>query len=168
MREAHGLAIGEIGCGPFRRQALSECLCGFAVAGDAEGAQVFEVTLAATLGNGNDVVRIPERAAAGDGAHPVEAQACGASGSAGALERGKDAHGIGGARGADSFVAREDAQFEKRLAAYVVLKPTSKTTTATLIIAQSYIPPPMTFHRWFGSGTFARPPSTNSSKSSIH
>ena len=45
---------------------------GFAVAGEAEGAQVVEVALAAAFGYGADVVGVPERAAGGDGLHAVE------------------------------------------------------------------------------------------------
>jgi hypothetical protein len=81
---------------------------GFAVAGDAEGAKVVEGALASALGDGEDVVGVPERAAAGDGLHSVERKAGDAGLAAGAFERGKDGDGIGAAELADSAVAGED------------------------------------------------------------
>ncbi len=45
---------------------------GFAVAGEAEGTEVGEVALAATFGDRQDVVGVPERTAAGDGLHAIK------------------------------------------------------------------------------------------------
>ena len=81
---------------------------GFAVAGEAEGAEVGEVTLPAALGYGPDVVGVPEGAAAGDGLHSVEGEAGGTCGTAGALEGGEDGDGVGVAEGADAAIAGED------------------------------------------------------------
>ena len=46
---------------------------GFAMAEEAESAEVVQVALASSFGYGADVVGIPEAAAGGDGLHAVEA-----------------------------------------------------------------------------------------------
>lgn len=81
---------------------------GFAVAGQAEGAEVIEVALAAALSYGTDVVGIPEGAAGGDGLHPVQAEAGDAGGAAGAFKGVVDGEGVGLTGGADAAVAGED------------------------------------------------------------
>lgn len=79
------------------------------MAGQAQGAEVLEVALAAAFGYRADVVGIPERAARGDGLHAIEVEAGDAGFAAGTLERGVDGDGIGVAEGADAVVAGEDA-----------------------------------------------------------
>ena len=54
-------------------EAETELGGGFAVAGQAEGAEVVEVALASSFGYGEDVVGVPEGAASGDGFHAVDA-----------------------------------------------------------------------------------------------
>ena len=84
-------------------------LCGgFAVAGEAEGAEIVEVALAAAFGYGANVVGVPEGAAGGDGLHAVERQAGCASVAAGSFEGVVDGDGVGVTDGADAAVAGED------------------------------------------------------------
>ncbi len=64
-------------------EAEAELGGGLAMAGEAEGAEVVEVTLAPAFGYGADVVGIPEGAAADDGLQAVEAKASGAGGALG-------------------------------------------------------------------------------------
>jgi hypothetical protein len=64
------VALGRAECG----QALAKLGSGFAVAEQAEGAEVVEVALAAAFGDGADMVSIPKGAAGGDGLHAVEPQ----------------------------------------------------------------------------------------------
>ena len=80
----------------------------FPVARQAERAQVVEVALAAALGYWEDVVSVPERAAAGDELHPVERQAGDAGFATGSLECRVDRDGIGLAEAADAAIAGED------------------------------------------------------------
>ncbi len=82
------------------------CGC-LAMADEAEGADVVEVALAAAFGDRDNVVRIPERVAAGDGRHAVETQTFGAGLAAGSLERGEDAYGVSPAVCADAMIAGE-------------------------------------------------------------
>jgi len=84
----------------------------FAVAGQAEGAEVFEVALAAALGDGTDVVGVPEGASAGDGFHAVERKAGGAGCAFRSLQSFVDGDGVGAAEGADPAVAGEDVVAE--------------------------------------------------------
>jgi hypothetical protein len=81
---------------------------GFAVAEQAEGAEVVEVALAATFGYRADVVGVPEAAASGDGLHAVEMETGGAGRSAGSLECVVGGDGIDRTDGADAVVAGED------------------------------------------------------------
>ena len=81
---------------------------GFAVAEEAEGAEVVEVALAAAFGDGADVVGVPEGAAGGDGLHAVEMQAGGAGGAAGSFEGVVGGDGVDVTDGADAAVAGED------------------------------------------------------------
>jgi len=81
---------------------------GFAVAGEAKGAEVVEVALASTFGYRTDVVGVPEGAAAGDGLHAVEGESGETIGAAGAFEGVIDGNGIGVAEGADATVAGKD------------------------------------------------------------
>ena len=76
-----------------------------AVARQAESSEVVEVALAAALGYWEHVVSIPQRAAAGNGLHPVEGEAGDSGFASGSLERGVDGDGIGLAEVADSAVA---------------------------------------------------------------
>lgn len=80
----------------------------FAVAGEAEGAEVIEVALASAFGDGADVVCVPEGAAAGDGLHSVEGEAGDAGGAPGSFECVIDGNGVGLAEGADAAVAGKD------------------------------------------------------------
>ena len=81
---------------------------GFAVAGEAEGAQIVEVALASSFGYGADVVGVPEAAAGGDGLEAVEAETGGSGWAAGALEGLVSGYGVDAAEGADAAVAGED------------------------------------------------------------
>ena len=78
------------------------------MAGEAEGAEVVEVALAAAFGYGADVVGVPQAAAGGDGFHSVKAEAGGAGGAAGSLEGVVGGDGVDAADGADAAVAGED------------------------------------------------------------
>lgn len=89
-------------------EALTELRCGFAMAGDAEGAEIVEIALAASFCDWKNVVSVPQRTAAGNGFHAIEGQSGRARFAAGALERGEDGDGIGLAGGADAAVAGED------------------------------------------------------------
>ncbi len=89
-------------------QASAEASGDFAVAEEAERAEVIEVALAAAFGYGEDVVGVPQAAAAGDGFHAVEAQACGACCSSRALQGIVGGDGIDAAEGTASAVAGED------------------------------------------------------------
>ena len=89
-------------------EAGAELGGGFAVAEEAEGAEVVEIALATAFGYGTDVVGVPERAAGGDGLHAVEMQAGGAGGAAGSFERVVGGDGVDVADGADAVVAGED------------------------------------------------------------
>ncbi len=80
----------------------------FAVAGQAEGADVFEIALAATLCDWENVVGVPERTAAGEGLHAIERESGSAGFASGALERGEDRDGVGAAEGAYAAVAGKD------------------------------------------------------------
>jgi hypothetical protein len=89
-------------------EALAELSGGFAVAEEAEGAEVVEVTLAAPFGDWANVVGVPEAAAGCDGLHAVEAKASGAGGASGSLEGVVGGDGVDGAYGADAAVAGEN------------------------------------------------------------
>jgi len=82
--------------------------CGFAVAEEAEGAEVVEVALASAFGYGADVVGVPEGASGGDGLHAVEMEAGGAGRAAGAFEGVVGGDGVDAADSADAAVAGED------------------------------------------------------------
>jgi hypothetical protein len=84
---------------------LRRCL---AMARETERAEVVEVALTAAFGDRTDVVCVPERAAGGNGLHPVEAEARETISPACPFEGGVDGKGIGLAGGADAAVARED------------------------------------------------------------
>ena len=81
---------------------------GFAVAGEAEGAEVVEVALAAAFGYREDVVGVPKGAAAGDGLHAVEAQAGLPGLAAGTFQGSVNGDSIGLAGLAEAAVAGED------------------------------------------------------------
>ena len=89
-------------------QALAELGGGFAVAEEAEGAEVVEVALAAAFGDWTDVVSVPEAATGCDRLHSVEAEAGGAGWASGSLEGVVSGDGVDGAYGADAAVAGED------------------------------------------------------------
>lgn len=78
------------------------------MAEQAEGAEVVEVALAAALGDGEDVVGVPEGAAGMDGAQSPDFQGFVAGAAAGALQGVVSLHGVGRAKGADAAVAEED------------------------------------------------------------
>jgi hypothetical protein len=81
---------------------------GFAMAEEAEGAEVVEVALAAALGYGAYVVGVPEAAAGGDGLHAVEAKTSGTGRPSGSLECVVGGESVDGTDGADATVAAED------------------------------------------------------------
>jgi hypothetical protein len=81
---------------------------GFAVAEEAEGAEVVDVALATAFGYGADVIGVPEAAARCDGLHAVEAESGGANGASGSLEGVIGGDGVDGAYGTDSAVAGEN------------------------------------------------------------
>jgi hypothetical protein len=89
-------------------EAYAELGGGFAVAEEAEGAEIVEVALAAAFGYGADVVGVPQAAAGGDGLHAVEMEAGGAGGSAGSFECVVGGDGVDVADGADAAVAGKD------------------------------------------------------------
>jgi hypothetical protein len=89
-------------------EALAELGGDLAVTGDAEGTDVVEIALASAFGDREDVVGVPERAAAGDGFHAEEREACGAGFAAGAFEYGEDGDGVGTAQMTEAAVAGED------------------------------------------------------------
>ena len=78
------------------------------MAGQAEGAEIVQITLATTLGDRPDVVGIPERSTTGNGLHAIEGETGEAGGAAGALQGVVDGGGLGLADGADTAVAGED------------------------------------------------------------
>lgn len=81
---------------------------GFAMAEEAEGAEVVEVALAAAFGYGADVVSVPEAATGGDGFHAVETQACRSGWASGSFECVVGGYGVDVADGADAAIASED------------------------------------------------------------
>jgi len=81
---------------------------GFAMAEQAERADVIEVALATAFSDGKDVVGIPQAASAGDGLHAVEAEAGYTSRTAGTFEGGVGGDGVDVAGGASAAVAGED------------------------------------------------------------
>jgi hypothetical protein len=89
-------------------EALAELGGGFAVAEEAEGAEIVEVALATAFSYGADVVGVPEAAAGGDGLHAVEMQAGDSGGSASPFEGVVGGDGVDVADGADATVAGED------------------------------------------------------------
>jgi hypothetical protein len=89
-------------------EALTELCGGFAMAWNAEGADVIQITLASAFYDGEDVVGVPEGAAAGDGFHAIKGESGDTGFAAGALERGVDGDGVGTAEVADAVVASED------------------------------------------------------------
>jgi hypothetical protein len=104
----------------FRRRARDRCgcltlsypqsqvRCNLAVAGQAEGAEIVEVALPSSLGDGADVVGVPEGTATGDSLHPIERQACSTRVTPGSLEGAIYSYGVCVAEGADAFIAQED------------------------------------------------------------
>ena len=81
---------------------------GFAVAEQAEGAEVVEVALASAFGYGAEMVSVPQASAGRDGLHAIEVQAGDAGGAAGPFEGVVGGDGVDAADGADSLVAGED------------------------------------------------------------
>ena len=78
------------------------------MAEQAEGTDVVEVALSSTLGDGQNVIGVPKAAAAGDGLHAVEPEACCAGEAAGSPESRVCGNGVDLAGGATSAVAGED------------------------------------------------------------
>jgi len=81
---------------------------GFAVAEETERTDVVQIALAAALGYGQDVVRVPEAAAAGDGFHAIKTETGGSGWASGALESSVGGDGVDMAGGAKATVAGED------------------------------------------------------------
>ena len=106
------MGLADDGClwasGMGEAQALAELGGGFAVAEEAEGAEVVEVALAAAFGDWTDVVSVPEAATGCDGLHAVEAEAGGAGWASGSLERVVGGDGVDVADGADAAITGED------------------------------------------------------------
>ena len=80
----------------------------FAVAEEAEGAEVREIALTSAFGYGADVVGVPEAAAGGDGLHAVEMKAGGAGWASGSFECVVGGDGVDVADGADAAITGED------------------------------------------------------------
>ena len=80
----------------------------FAMAEQAERADVVEVTLASALSDRQDVIGIPQTATTNDGFHSVEAQTSGSSGSASTLQRSISCDRVDLTDGAAAAVASED------------------------------------------------------------
>ena len=80
----------------------------FAVAGQAKGAEIVEVALAAAFGYGKDVVGVPQGATGANRAQAPKAEQPGAGFAAGALQLAEGKEGVGGAKGADAPVAGQD------------------------------------------------------------
>ena len=74
----------------------------------AERTDVLQIALAAALGYGQDVVRIPQAAAAGDGLHPIEAETGGARWASGSLESSVGGDAVDMADGAAATIASEN------------------------------------------------------------
>jgi hypothetical protein len=91
-----------------KAKALAELGGSFAVAEEAQGAEVIEVALASAFGYGADVVGVPETAAGGDGLHSVEVQACRTSWAPGSFKGVIGSDGVDAADEADAVVAGED------------------------------------------------------------
>ena len=73
-----------------------------------EGPNIIQITLAATLGYRQDVVCVPEAAAAGDRLHAVETETGGSCRASGAFESGVSGNGVDVAYGAAATVAGKD------------------------------------------------------------
>ena len=73
-----------------------------------EGPNIIQITLAATLGYRQDVVCVPEAAAAGDGLHTVETETCDAGRTSGAFESGVSGDRVDLTDGAMATVAGKD------------------------------------------------------------
>ena len=80
----------------------------FAMAEQAERANVVDVALAASFGNGKDVIGVPQAAAAGDGLHAVESESGSASRAASSPECGVCGNGVDVTGGAATAVTGED------------------------------------------------------------
>lgn len=80
----------------------------FAVAEQAKGAQVVEIALTSALGDGKDVIGVPERSTRLDRLHTVDAQAFFPGETAGPLQGGEDGEGVGFADGAAASVPGKD------------------------------------------------------------
>ena len=88
--------------------AGAELGSGFAVAEQAERADVVQIALSSAFGYGKDVIGIPEATTAGYGLHAVEAKACGSCLTSGSLQGGICGYGIDLAGGAASSITCED------------------------------------------------------------
>ena len=80
----------------------------FAMTEQAERADVVEVALTSSLGDGKDVIGIPQAAAAGNGLHAVEPESGGAGGATRTFQGGVGCDGVDAADGAAAAVAGED------------------------------------------------------------
>lgn len=84
-------------------------LCGnFAVARKTESAQIIQITLAATLRHGEDMVCVPQRAACRDGLHTVKRKTGSFCCASGALEGRVDGGGIRIAERTNAMIASMD------------------------------------------------------------
>ena len=74
----------------------------------AERTDVIQIALAAALGHGQDVVCVPQAAAAGDGLHAVEAKSSGTRWASGSLESSVGGDAVDMADGAAATIASKD------------------------------------------------------------
>lgn len=87
--------------------ALAKLSRGSTVTAEAEGADILEIALATAFNHGNDVIGVPEAAAAACADSPVLQQLL-TTGTAGAAKLLKGSDGIDGADRAATVVAQED------------------------------------------------------------
>jgi len=104
---AHAAGSSAIDFGLAAEAAAKIRRC-FAMAWQAECAEIVEIALTAAFRDGKNVVGVPERAAGGHGLHAPEGEGVGTGFAAAALELGVGRDGVRAAGGADSAVAGED------------------------------------------------------------
>jgi hypothetical protein len=101
----------------------------------AQRPDIIQIALPSALCHGNDMVRIPEAAAAGDALHAIETQARFTRSPSGALEGGIGGHGVDAANRATPPVARED------LVAHISGVGTEAPLMNTIVAAERPPPP---------------------------
>jgi hypothetical protein len=78
------------------------------MAQEAERPEIIKIALATPLGNRDDMIRLPQAAAAGDALHPIETKARLTRRTSGTFERREGSQGVDAADGAASVIAGED------------------------------------------------------------